>query len=178
MAGGEAINRCPPGGDATILALAALLDRDVLPLDPALLPSPAPALAFIREEDCIGCFKCVRACPVDAILGAPQMMHTVIAAECTGCGLCLPPCPVDCIELLELAQDSEPAWSRDVAQRRADARRERTSRELLSDRDAREARRAAAALRARRAQTVRESIDRVRARRVAIERGRDNGFGN
>ena len=122
-----------------------------------------PAVAFIREEDCIGCFKCVRACPVDAILGAPQMMHTVIAAECTGCGLCLPPCPVDCIDLRELAPRETPAWSPAVARKRADARRERTRRVLSSEREARDARRAAAALRARRAQTVREAIERVRS---------------
>jgi electron transport complex protein RnfB len=124
-----------------------------------------PAVAFIREEECIGCFKCVRACPVDAILGAPQMMHTVIAAECTGCGLCLPPCPVDCIELRDLAPDEAPAWSPTVARHRADAGRERRRRALSSEREARDARRAAAALRARRAQTVREAIERVRARR-------------
>jgi Na+-translocating ferredoxin:NAD+ oxidoreductase subunit B len=145
--------------------LAALLGRPAIPLDPSLEPAPQPAVAFIREDDCIGCFKCVRACPVDAILGAPQMMHTVITAECTGCGLCLPPCPVDCIDLHELPQGAQPVWAPEVARRRADARRDRTQRKLASEREARDARRAAATLRARRAQTVREAIERVRAKR-------------
>lgn len=92
---GEAINRCLPGGDATVQALAQLLNQTVLPL--AGTPTPA-RLAWVRESDCIGCTKCIQACPVDAILGSAQKMHTVIAEECTGCGLCLPPCPVDCIE--------------------------------------------------------------------------------
>ena len=152
--------------------MAALLGRPAIPLDPSLEPAPAPAIAFIREDDCIGCFKCVRACPVDAILGAPQMMHTVIAAECTGCSLCLPPCPVDCIDLHELPHGAAPVWSAEVARSRADARRERTERKLTAERDARDARRAAATLRARRAQTVREAIERVRAKRgVSITGG-------
>ena len=140
----------------------------MLPLDPELGAAPAPAVAFIRESECIGCFKCVQACPVDAILGAPQWMHTVIAAECTGCGLCLPPCPVDCIDLRELPLASTPVWSAPVARRRADARRERLTLEQLQARLARESRRAAAAARARRVQTVREAIERVQARRATI----------
>jgi len=100
IASGEAdIDRCPPGGDATVRALAALLDRTQRPLDPAFgLPQPAQ-VAWIDEETCIGCARCLAACPVDAIVGAPRQMHTVLAAQCTGCELCLPPCPVDCIEL-------------------------------------------------------------------------------
>jgi electron transport complex protein RnfB len=105
------------------------------------------------------------------------MMHTVIAAECTGCGLCLPPCPVDCIELRDLASGETPTWSPTVARHRADARRERTRRVLLSEREARDARRAAAALRARRAQTVREAIERVRARRSTTTPGGNNERG-
>jgi electron transport complex protein RnfB len=154
-----------------------LLDRPAVALDPTLEPAPLPAVAFIREDECIGCFKCVRACPVDAILGAPQMMHTVIAAECTGCGLCLPPCPVDCIELRDLGPGETPAWSPTVARHRADVRRERTQRVLSSEREARDARRAAAALRARRAQTVREAIERVRARRSTTTPGGNNELG-
>lgn len=97
--GAAEIDRCPPGGDATIRALAALLDRSPLPLDPACgAPKPAQ-VAWIDEEQCIGCARCLPACPVDAIVGAPRQMHTVITAQCTGCELCLPPCPVDCIEL-------------------------------------------------------------------------------
>jgi Na+-translocating ferredoxin:NAD+ oxidoreductase subunit B len=97
---GEAINKCPPGGEAGIKALAALLDVDVIPLDAEHGEEKVKAVAFIREEECIGCTKCIQACPVDAILGAAKQMHTVIASECTGCDLCVEPCPVDCIEMI------------------------------------------------------------------------------
>lgn len=91
------INLCPPGGDATIRRLADLLGRE-----PAPLVKAAPAVqqvAIIDEALCIGCTHCTSACPVDAIVGAHQLMHTVIASECTGCELCIAPCPVDCIDL-------------------------------------------------------------------------------
>ncbi len=97
---GEAINKCPPGGDNTISALASLLGREQEALDEACGIHKPATVAFIREEECIGCTLCIQACPVDAIIGAPQLMHTIIAAECTGCELCLAPCPVDCIDLL------------------------------------------------------------------------------
>jgi electron transport complex protein RnfB len=101
IAAGEAdINQCPPGGEAGVRALAALLGREPKPLDPAHGEAKAPVVALIIEPDCIGCTKCIQACPVDAIVGAPKQMHTVIADLCTGCELCLPPCPVDCIELV------------------------------------------------------------------------------
>ena len=101
IAAGEAdINQCPPGGEAVIRALADLLGREPLPLNPANGVFKAPAVAFIDEETCIGCALCIQACPVDAILGASKFMHTVIAQECTGCELCLPPCPVDCITMV------------------------------------------------------------------------------
>lgn len=99
-AGAAAINRCPPGGTALIAELAALLGTAPLPPDPAHGAMAAPAVAVIDESACIGCALCLPACPVDAIVGAPRLMHTVISAECTGCGLCLPPCPVDCITLV------------------------------------------------------------------------------
>lgn len=104
----EAINRCPPGGDHTIAVLADLLGREPLPLDPDCGEAKGPVKAVVREADCIGCTLCIQACPVDAIVGAPQVMHTVIESECTGCELCLPPCPVDCIELVELPVTSQP----------------------------------------------------------------------
>ena len=95
------INLCPPGGDTTIRNLAALLGRDVAPL---AAPQPqAQAVAVIDESLCIGCTHCRNACPVDAIVGAHQLMHTVIESECTGCELCLAPCPVDCITLKAVA---------------------------------------------------------------------------
>ncbi|MBS7419397.1 electron transport complex subunit RsxB [Pseudomonas syringae] len=98
IAGGEAINKCPPGGDETIAQLAELLFVPVLTLDMQRGTAPAQ-VAFIREAECIGCTKCIQACPVDAILGASRLMHTVIIDECTGCDLCVAPCPVDCIEM-------------------------------------------------------------------------------
>lgn len=94
------INRCPPGGVAGIAALSRLLDRPVRPLDPACGVEKPLQLALIDEGVCIGCTKCIQACPVDAIVGAAQRMHTVIAALCTGCELCVPPCPVDCIAMV------------------------------------------------------------------------------
>lgn len=100
IASGQAqINRCPPGGEAGITALAHLLDVEPLPLDAAHGEEKPREVAWIREEDCIGCTKCIQACPVDAILGAAKLMHTVIVDECTGCDLCVEPCPVDCIEM-------------------------------------------------------------------------------
>ena len=100
IAGGEAINKCPPGGQAGVQALADLLDVEVIPLDEEHGEEGAKKVAFIREAECIGCTKCVQACPVDAILGAAKQMHTVIASECTGCDLCVEPCPVDCIDMI------------------------------------------------------------------------------
>lgn len=101
IANGEAINKCPPGGQETIEALASLLDVEPEPLDAEHGEEKAPRVALIREAECIGCTKCIQACPVDAILGAAKVMHTVIADECTGCDLCVDPCPVDCIDMIE-----------------------------------------------------------------------------
>ena len=108
IAAGEAINKCPPGGDGTIRALADLLGRDVVQLDEACGTSQGAAVAVIREPECIGCTLCIQACPVDAIIGAQQMMHTIIVEECTGCELCVAPCPVDCIDMLSLQAEEEP----------------------------------------------------------------------
>jgi electron transport complex protein RnfB len=101
IARGDAeINQCPPGGAATITALAALLHRDPLPLNPANGVEGPPLVASIDEATCIGCAKCLPPCPVDAIIGARKQMHTVIMALCTGCELCIAPCPVDCISMV------------------------------------------------------------------------------
>ena len=101
VAGDAAINLCPPGGDETVRRLAAKLGREVLPL--AEQPRYDRAVASIDESLCIGCTHCRSACPVDAIVGAHQLMHTIIEAECTGCELCVAPCPVDCISMRSLS---------------------------------------------------------------------------
>jgi electron transport complex protein RnfB len=108
LARGEAApNQCPPGGDATAAKLARLLNRPILGVDPQFgVHHDSPIVAWIDESKCIGCTKCIQACPVDAIVGASRFMHTVIAAECTGCELCIPPCPVDCIELRPARKES------------------------------------------------------------------------
>lgn len=100
IATGVAINRCPPGGASTINRLASLLQQPELQLDPRHGAESPRKVAFIREAECIGCTKCIQACPVDAIIGAPKRMHTVIVRDCTGCDLCVAPCPVDCIDML------------------------------------------------------------------------------
>jgi electron transport complex protein RnfB len=102
IASGEPINKCPPGGSETIAALAELLKVPALELDASRGSAPAQ-IAYIREAECIGCTKCIQACPVDAIVGAAKWMHTVIVDECTGCDLCVAPCPVDCIEMRPLS---------------------------------------------------------------------------
>ncbi|UVJ43032.1 electron transport complex subunit RsxB [Pseudomonas sp. LS1212] len=101
IASGEPINKCPPGGQETLAALAQLLEVPLIELDTSRGSAPAQ-VAYIREAECIGCTKCIQACPVDAIVGAAKLMHTVIVEECTGCDLCVAPCPVDCIEMRPL----------------------------------------------------------------------------
>jgi electron transport complex protein RnfB len=105
---GAPINQCPPGGAATIEALARLLGREVLPLNPENGVEAPPRVAVIDEAACIGCAKCLPPCPVDAIIGAPRFLHTVVAELCTGCELCIAPCPVDCIRMVELSSESVP----------------------------------------------------------------------
>lgn len=111
IVGGEAINKCPPGGQATINALADLLDVEAPSLDSEHGEhSDVKKVAYIREDECIGCTKCIQACPMDAILGAAKQMHTVIADECTGCDLCVEPCPVDCIDMIPVQTDLK-SWN-------------------------------------------------------------------
>lgn len=125
--GTETIDRCPPGGVETVKALATILDCDPTPyLETAARQTRAPSLAVIREAECIGCTKCIQACPVDAIIGTAKHMHSIINHECTGCGLCVEPCPVDCIEMHE-----KPAatYDKNLARQRFNTRKIRLLRE-------------------------------------------------
>jgi len=171
IAQGEAINKCPPGGVATIQALAELLDVPVLP--PEIAPIP-PQIAFIREAECIGCTKCLQACPVDAIVGAAKQMHTVLVDECTGCELCVAPCPVDCIDILPLAEPEARAQRAraDQFRQRFETRQARLEREEArkqAERQARAERAAQPQLQqsAGASDPVQAAIERVRAQKAA-----------
>lgn len=130
IATGEAHTKCPPGGERTLIALAQLLDRPKGALE---RPAETPQIAVIREDECIGCTKCIQACPVDAIVGAAKLMHGVLESECTGCELCVAPCPVDCIDMRphprwqeagsDAARERYLALRADNGRRRFDARR-------------------------------------------------------
>jgi electron transport complex protein RnfB len=125
--GSAPIDRCPPGGVATVKALAELLNQDPGPyLVEAQANTRPPALAMIREEECVGCTKCLQACPVDAIIGSAKVMHAILNSDCTGCGLCVEPCPVDCIELVSL---EEPGYDKENTRQRYHARQIRLLRE-------------------------------------------------
>lgn len=182
--GAAEINRCPPGGELGIQHLAALLNKPVLPLNPANGTAQTQRLtAVIDETVCIGCTLCIQACPVDAIVGANQLMHTVITSACTGCDLCLPPCPVDCItiESLPLAL---PDWTgrrieADALRGRHEARELRLQRDIEDKALAREQKKAAMIARAKSADPseapqvntaydpVAAALARVQAKRAA-----------
>lgn len=154
-AGAAPINRCPPGGAAGIAALAELLDRAVLSLDPECGAEKPRVLAKIIEADCIGCTKCIQVCPVDAIVGSGKLMHTVIADQCTGCELCIPVCPVDCIVAVPMPEAQQDRAHADAARRNFEMREARLAREKHA-RDAQLAQRKAAM----HAPAVREGISR------------------
>ncbi len=123
IAAGDAdINQCPPGGAEGIARLSAVTGRKVIPLNPVNGVERPRAVAYIDEALCIGCTLCIQACPVDAIVGAGKLMHTVVPSLCTGCDLCVSPCPVDCIVMYPVTENSGwAAWP----QAEADAARER-----------------------------------------------------
>ena len=158
-AGMADIDRCPPGGDATIAALAALTGRPIKPLDRACGEYAPLAVARIDEGACIGCTLCIAACPVDAIIGGPKRMHSILASLCSGCGLCVAPCPVACIDM----QPAGHPWTSadaDAARARHEARRARLAHaEGISERHAR------LTDRARRLASVAAATTRARARR-------------
>ena len=184
IAAGEPINKCPPGGDETIAALAELLKIPVLELDISRGSAP-PQVAYIREAECIGCTKCIQACPIDAIVGAAKLMHTVIIDECTGCDLCVAPCPVDCIEMHPLPLGTLPvvgglatsleeqqarAAKRDHARQRFERRNARLQREeqqKQAEREARAQRAAQVEVAATTLDPVQAALERVRAQKAA-----------
>src|SRR5699024_2193181 len=142
IASGEAdINRCPPGGDATVQQLAELTAATARPIAAECGTAWPPKVAFIREAECIGCTRCIQACPVDAIVGAAKQMHTVIADQCTGCELCVPVCPVDCIDMppagTGVGQPHWPPQTTQDAERAASAREHFQARQKRQHRDQR-----------------------------------------
>ncbi|BCX70293.1 MULTISPECIES: electron transport complex subunit RsxB [Pseudomonas] len=183
IANGEPINKCPPGGNETINALAELLKVPVLELDVSRGSAPAQ-IAYIREAECIGCTKCIQACPVDAIVGAAKLMHTVIIDECTGCDLCVAPCPVDCIEMhplpiatvlpivggmaFSLEEQRARAAKRNHARRRFEQRNARLQREEQQKAAERQARAQRAAKPGEGTlDPVQAALERVRAQKAA-----------
>ncbi len=185
IAQGEPINKCPPGGRETIAALAELMNIPVLELDTSRGAAPAQ-IAFIREAECIGCTKCIQACPVDAIVGAAKLMHTVLIDECTGCDLCVAPCPVDCIEMRPLptasvlpivgglafsaAEQQARTAKRNHARRRFEQRNARLRREeeqRQAERLARTQRAAQAKEQEQPLNPVQAALERVRAQKAA-----------
>lgn len=168
IAGGAAINQCSPGGAAGIAKIAALLQRPILPLNPANGSEQPLQVAVIDEALCIGCALCIDACPVDAIVGAPKRMHTVISSRCTGCDLCLPPCPMDCIALVDAGRqwtelDARDARARHGAHSKRLAEKRDSPRKMSCDEVAPPP--ADAAMAAQRQTVVAAALERARRRR-------------
>jgi len=173
IADGEArINQCPPGGSQTITALATLTGLPAQPLNPENGRIEERLVARVVEADCIGCKLCIKACPVDCIVGAPKLMHTVIASQCTGCKLCLPVCPTDCI-LLEPAAPPDPSGGASIwpafSQQEVDLARMRTDAKLQRA-ALKHASRQAAKTRKKRDQLKQEIAAAVERKRLARKR--------
>jgi electron transport complex protein RnfB len=166
IAGGEAdINRCPPGDPVTRKMLANLLQRELPPLDPEVgLHQPRP-LAYIDESRCIGCTICIRACPVDAIIGAAKVMHAILETQCTGCELCLEPCPMDCIHLrpANIVVDPDSQWTEYSRSDTKNARRRRQAHINRIDSDRQAEQQALEKKRIR--EDIAAAVARVRARK-------------
>ncbi|WP_322070593.1 electron transport complex subunit RsxB [Paraburkholderia bannensis] len=143
-AGTASYNQCPPGGAEGVARLAQLLGKPVIPINPDNGVERARPVAFIDEQVCIGCTLCLQACPVDAIVGAPKQMHTIVKDLCTGCDLCVAPCPVDCIAMIPVTGEATgwDAWTQQQADQ-ARLRHDRHQARLAAERDAAEARAAA-----------------------------------
>ncbi len=175
VAGDADYNQCPPGGDVTIAALARLLGTAPKPLNPAFGLHAARQRAVIDEPVCIGCRKCIDVCPVDAILGARKLMHTVLDADCNGCALCLPACPVDCIALVPATTPSVsdspwPEYERAEVEHwrlRTDARLARLKKKSKAPRAARTAAAPVTDERERMRAEIRAAVARVRAKKSA-----------
>ena len=171
VSGDADINQCPPGGDEGIRHLAQLLGRETKPLNPVNGAAKAiEPVAFIDEAICIGCTLCIQACPVDAIIGANNLMHTVIAAQCTGCELCLPPCPVDCITMEVPTQVVALSWEQkralsDESRARYELRIERLAREKQEKAESLERKKAELAARSASHDPVAAALERARARK-------------
>ena len=158
----DTINHCPPGGINTLLALGSLLACDPKPyLEEMANQQQSPRRVVIDEAVCIGCTKCIQACPVDAIVGAAKQMHTVINDQCTGCELCIAPCPVDCIKIVDVTTLPEPELSRE----RYQFRQWRLAREQAKKAQQQIDARAAAELNNKKAE-ITAAVARVKAKRA------------
>ena len=180
LARGESdINRCPPGGLRGMRELARLLGRAERAIDPACGIEKPRAVAVVDEPACIGCTKCIQACPVDAIVGAQGRMHVVLAEECTGCELCIPPCPVDCIRLVVIEPaprdaQAEAAWQQWLRTKAGLGRRRHEARQA---RLARDGRRSAEALALRQQAVATAPADAVAAALARVQARRRSGRG-
>jgi electron transport complex protein RnfB len=164
--GAAEINQCPPGGQTGIEQLALLLDRTPKPLNPQNGIEKPAEVAFVDEEACIGCTKCIQVCPTDAIVGAQKLMHTVIADECSGCELCIPACPVDCISMRASPHASEPLTAlAPQYRRRYEARNARLAREHMRQEETIAARKADIHSTSISRNAVLEAIARAKARK-------------